>query len=93
MVRGRYRCHVRISPTLASMATYPFVHLEEARRRLVAEGREVVDFGKGDPQEPTDARIRRALVENLGERSGYPLYVATLDRMADAVVAIGLPQE
>jgi succinyldiaminopimelate transaminase len=64
---------VRISPTLAGMATYPFVHLEEARRRLVAEGREVLDFGKGDPQEPTDARIRRALVDNLGERSGYPL--------------------
>jgi aspartate/methionine/tyrosine aminotransferase len=55
------------------MATYPFVHLEEARRRLVAEGRDVLDFGKGDPQEPTDERIRRALVESLGERSSYPL--------------------
>jgi acetylornithine aminotransferase len=55
------------------MATYPFVHLEEARRRLVAEGREVLDFGKGDPQEPTDERIRTALVESLGERSSYPL--------------------
>jgi succinyldiaminopimelate transaminase len=64
---------VRISPTLSGMATYPFVHLEEARRRLVAEGREVLDFGKGDPQEPTDARIRKALVDSLGERSSYPL--------------------
>jgi N-succinyldiaminopimelate aminotransferase len=64
---------VRISPTLSGMATYPFVHLEEARRRLVAEGRDVLDFGKGDPQEPTDERIRRALVESLGERSSYPL--------------------
>jgi succinyldiaminopimelate transaminase len=64
---------VRISPTLSAMATYPFVHLEEARRRLVAEGREVLDFGKGDPQEPTDARIRGALVDSLGERSSYPL--------------------
>jgi succinyldiaminopimelate transaminase len=55
------------------MATYPFVHLEEARRRLVLEGKEVLDFGKGDPQEPTDPRIRQALVDNLGERSCYPL--------------------
>jgi acetylornithine aminotransferase len=55
------------------MATYPFVHLEEARRRLESEGVPVIDFGKGDPQEPTDERIRRALVENLGERSSYPL--------------------
>jgi succinyldiaminopimelate transaminase len=64
---------VRISPTLSGMATYPFVHLEEARRRLVAEGRDVLDFGKGDPQEPTDPRIRQALVDSLGERSSYPL--------------------
>jgi len=55
------------------MATYPFVLLEEARRRLLAEGVEVIDFGKGDPNEPTDPMIRQALVEALPERSPYPL--------------------
>jgi acetylornithine aminotransferase len=55
------------------MATYPFVRLEEARRRLVAAGVEVIDFGKGDPNEPTDPIIRQALVEALPERSPYPL--------------------
>jgi succinyldiaminopimelate transaminase len=64
---------MRISPTLAGMATYPFVHLEEARRRLEAEGVPVIDFGKGDPQEPTDPRIRQALIDALDERLGYPL--------------------
>jgi succinyldiaminopimelate transaminase len=64
---------VRISPTLTEMATYPFVRLEEERRRLEAAGVPVIDFGKGDPNEPTDERIRRALVESLGERSSYPL--------------------
>jgi succinyldiaminopimelate transaminase len=64
---------VRISPTLSDLGTYPFVHLEQARRRLLAEGRTVLDFGKGDPQEPTDPRIRQALVDSLGERSSYPL--------------------
>jgi len=62
-----------INPTLAEMATYPFVRLEEARRRLVAAGVEVIDFGKGDPNEPTDPMIRQALVEALPERSPYPL--------------------
>ena len=62
-----------INPTLTDMATYPFVRLEEARRRLVAEGVEVIDFGKGDPNEPTDPMIRRALVDALPERSPYPL--------------------
>jgi acetylornithine aminotransferase len=55
------------------MATYPFVRLEEARRRLEAQGVSVIDFGKGDPREPTDPIIRRALVESLGEQSSYPL--------------------
>jgi acetylornithine aminotransferase len=64
---------VRISPTLAGMAAYPFVQLEETRRRLVAQGLEVIDFGKGDPNEPTDPRIRQALVDAVPERAPYPL--------------------
>ncbi len=62
-----------INPTLARMATYPFVHLEERRRELLAAGVEVIDFGKGDPNEPTDPMIRQALVDALPERSPYPL--------------------
>jgi succinyldiaminopimelate transaminase len=64
---------ISIAPTLAGMATYPFVRLEEARRRLVAQGVEVIDLGKGDPNEPTDPIIRQALVDALPERSPYPL--------------------
>jgi succinyldiaminopimelate transaminase len=62
-----------INPTLAEMATYPFVQLEEARRDLLARGVEVIDFGKGDPNEPTDPMIRQALVDALPERAPYPL--------------------
>jgi succinyldiaminopimelate transaminase len=64
---------ISIAPTLADMATYPFVRLEEARRRLVAQGVDVIDLGKGDPNEPTDPIIRQALVDALPERSPYPL--------------------
>jgi succinyldiaminopimelate transaminase len=62
-----------INPTLAAMATYPFVGLEQTRRRLLAEGVEVIDFGKGDPNEPTDPIIRQALIDALPERAPYPL--------------------
>jgi acetylornithine aminotransferase len=62
-----------INPTLTEMGTYPFVKLEEARRRLVDAGVAVIDFGKGDPNEPTDPMIRRALVDALPERAPYPL--------------------
>jgi acetylornithine aminotransferase len=64
---------ISIAPTLTGMASYPFVRLEEARRRLVAQGVDVIDFGKGDPNEPTDPMIRQALVDALPERSPYPL--------------------
>ena len=56
-----------INPVLAEMAVYPFTRLEEERRRLLAAGVDVIDFGKGDPNEPTDPMIRRALVEALPE--------------------------
>jgi acetylornithine aminotransferase len=62
-----------INPTLAAMATYPFVRLEEARRELVARGVDVIDFGKGDPNEPTDPIIRQALIDAVPERAPYPL--------------------
>jgi succinyldiaminopimelate transaminase len=64
---------ISIAPTLAQMASYPFVRLEEARRALVAQGIDVIDFGKGDPNEPTDPIIRQALIDALHERSPYPL--------------------
>ena len=62
-----------INPVLTEMAVYPFTRLEEERRRLLAAGVEVIDFGKGDPNEPTDPMIREALVAALPERAPYPL--------------------
>jgi acetylornithine aminotransferase len=62
-----------INPVLADMAVYPFTRLEEERRRLLAAGVDVIDFGKGDPNEPTDPMIREALVAALPERAPYPL--------------------
>ena len=62
-----------INPVLAEMATYPFVRLEEEKRRLLAAGVEIIDFGKGDPNEPTDPMIRQALIDALPERAPYPL--------------------
>src|ERR671937_474804 len=64
---------MQVSPVLRATGTYPFVKLDEAKRRLRAEGVELIDFGKGDPREPTDPRIREALVASLTEISSYPL--------------------
>ena len=64
---------MQLSPVLAATGTYPFVRLEEAKRRLAAKGVELIDFGKGDPREETDPLIRRALVESIEPLSSYPL--------------------
>jgi succinyldiaminopimelate transaminase len=64
---------LQVSPALAATGTYPFVRLEEAKRRLAAQGVELIDFGKGDPREPTDPMIRDAIAANLTEISTYPL--------------------
>jgi len=64
---------MQLSPVLAATGTYPFVRLEKAKRRLAAQGVELIDFGKGDPREETDPLIRRALVESIEPLSSYPL--------------------
>lgn len=64
---------MQLSPALAATGTYPFVELEAAKRRLAAEGIELIDFGKGDPREETDPLIRRAIAASLEPVSSYPL--------------------
>jgi succinyldiaminopimelate transaminase len=68
-----------VSPTLRAQATYPFVRLNQIAAELRAEGLEVIDFGMGDPREPTDPAIIQALKDGVRERMGYP-------------AAVGLPE-
>ncbi len=63
---------MRLSPALASQAGYPFVRLDEAKKRVAARGIELIDFGMGDPRERTDPRIEQALVDALPATEGYP---------------------
>jgi acetylornithine aminotransferase len=70
---------VHVSPVLSAQTTYPFVRLEEAKRRKAGEGVRIFDFGMGDPREPVDDSIKRALVAALDEATGYP-------------AAVGLPE-
>jgi acetylornithine aminotransferase len=58
---------MHLSPVLAELEQYPFSRLDEWRA-----GRELIDFGVGDPREVTPAFIREALASAIGERSSYP---------------------
>jgi acetylornithine aminotransferase len=77
---------VPVSPILERQSTYPFVRLNDAARRIEARGVDVIDFGMGDPREPTDPLIRQALVDGLRDRMGYPAAVG-LPELREAVSA------
>jgi LL-diaminopimelate aminotransferase len=61
-----------LNPGLAGQGAYPLLRLDERRRELEEKGIKLFDFGTGDPREPTDARIRQALVDGVPEVSRYP---------------------
>ena len=75
-----------VSPILEAQATYPFVRLRQAVAAREERGLEVIDFGMGDPQEPTDPRILQALRDGIRERMGYPAAVG-LPELRDAIAA------
>jgi acetylornithine aminotransferase len=75
-----------INPILTGQATYPFVRLNQAAAARRAEGFEVIDFGMGDPREPTDERIIEALRDGVRERMGYPVAVG-LPELREAIAA------
>lgn len=77
---------MRLSPVLAEQTTYPFVRLEQAKREAAARGVEIIDFGQGDPREPTDPIIRQALADGVRETMGYPK-AEGLPELREAVAA------
>jgi succinyldiaminopimelate transaminase len=77
---------MRLSPVLERIGTYPFVRLDQARAEAEARGVEVIDFGLGDPSEPPEPRIARALAEALPLTNGYPR-AAGLPELRAAIAA------
>ncbi len=75
---------MQLSPLLAQLEQYPFARLDEWRSRAQGRGIEVIDFGVGDPREPTPGFVRDALVAGLREVSSYPRAVG-LPEYRDAV--------
>ena len=61
-----------LNPILAEQGAYPLLRLDERRQELEGKGLDLFDFGTGDPREPTDEKIRRALIAGVPEVSRYP---------------------
>jgi LL-diaminopimelate aminotransferase len=61
-----------LNPVLAQQGAYPLLRLDERRWELEEKGVDLFDFGTGDPREPTDTKIRHALIDGVPEISRYP---------------------
>jgi LL-diaminopimelate aminotransferase len=61
-----------LNPVLEKGGAYPLLRLDERRKELGKKGVPLFDFGTGDPREPTDPKIRQALMDAVPEVSQYP---------------------
>jgi succinyldiaminopimelate transaminase len=63
---------VHLSPGMRAVEPYPFEELDRRKAAALAEGRELIDFGVGDPREVTAPFIRAALRDAVEPISSYP---------------------
>src|SRR5881398_4124316 len=63
---------MRLSPVLAELQQYPFARLDDWKADAAKRGLDLIDFGMGDPREPTPSFIRDALLASVDEVSSYP---------------------
>lgn len=70
---------IRSSSRLLALSGYPFAEVDRLVDALRASGQEPIDFGVGDPTDPTPALIREAMKTacDLRATSGYPSYVGS----------------
>ncbi len=68
---------IRPSKRVSSIGAYAFAEVDRAVERLREQGIEPIDFGVGDPTDPTPALVREACREAVDRhaRSGYPSYI------------------
>jgi succinyldiaminopimelate transaminase len=73
-----------LSPAIREIEPYPFEELDRRKAEAVRAGRQLVDFGVGDPREVTAPFIRDALREAVEPISSYPR-AAGLPELREAV--------
>ncbi|MBN1283096.1 MAG: aminotransferase class I/II-fold pyridoxal phosphate-dependent enzyme [Proteobacteria bacterium] len=68
---------IEVSRRLGSLTGYPFAEIDARVAGLRGQGVDVIDFGVGDPTEPTPEVVRRAIKESVDRHAagGYPSYV------------------
>ena len=70
---------IQISSRLKSLSGYAFAEVDNEVAKLRKIGIAPIDFGVGDPKEPTPEIIRDAAKKAIDARksSGYPSYIGS----------------
>jgi acetylornithine aminotransferase len=76
---------MRLSPGIRNAEPYPFEELDRRKQEAFDAGRELIDFGVGDPRDETPAFIREALRDAIVPTSSYPR-AAGLPELREAIV-------
>ncbi|MBU1089375.1 aminotransferase class I/II-fold pyridoxal phosphate-dependent enzyme [Patescibacteria group bacterium] len=72
---------MQLSKRIAELPNYPFAGLEKIVADLKKTGVKPIDFGVGDPADPTPDFIRAAAQKSIDRHaaSGYPSYIGSAD--------------
>ncbi|MEP6973225.1 MAG: aminotransferase class I/II-fold pyridoxal phosphate-dependent enzyme [Actinomycetota bacterium] len=76
---------MHFSPGIRDIEPYQFEELDRRKREAIDAGRELIDFGVGDPRDETPAFIRQALKDAIVATSSYPR-AAGLPELRQAIV-------
>lgn len=73
--------NIQMADRLASLTGYAFAEVDKKVGELKAKGITPIDFGVGDPTEPTAQLIRAALKEGADKHksAGYPSYIGAAE--------------
>ena len=63
---------VHLSPAARDLEPYPFEELDRRRKEAIESGRQLIDFGVGDPRDVTPPHVREALAAAIEPVSSYP---------------------
>src|SRR3989344_1053229 len=51
---------LKFSRRLAKLPPYPFAEINRKKKKAIAEGKDIISFGVGDPDQPTPGHIVKA---------------------------------
>lgn len=63
--------NLKISKRLQAVPPYPFAEFDKKKRKAIAEGKDVISLGVGDPDLPTPAHIVKAGCEALADAKNH----------------------